>query len=98
MQTEKLDFVRLICEGCPTAILPVLWKCRNFPNKAFINSTPYHHQNFRPVKPSAFGQVKEIVYLKENYENYSWKAALITGQMHIIKQIGYQNKTQVATK
>ena len=36
-----------------------------------LNFTPYQHQNFRSVKPSAFGQVKEIVYLKENYENYS---------------------------
>ena len=33
--------------------------------------TPYQHQNFRLDKPSAFGQVKEIVYLKENSENYS---------------------------
>ena len=71
MQTEKLDFVRLISEGCPTVILPVLWKYRNFPNKASINFTPYQHQNFRLVKPPAFGQVKEIIYLKENYENYS---------------------------
>ena len=35
-----------------------------------LNFTPYQHQNFRPVKP-AFGQVKQLVYLKENYENYS---------------------------
>ena len=71
MQTEKLDFVGLISEGCQTVILPVLWKYRNFPNKAFINFTPYQHQNFRLVKPTAFGQVKEIVYLKENYESYT---------------------------
>ena len=65
MQTEKLDFVGLISEGCPTVILPVLWKCRKFTNKAFINFIPYEHQNFRLVKPFAFGQVKEIVYLKK---------------------------------
>ena len=65
MQTEKLDFVKLISEGCPTVIPLVLWKYRNLPNKAFINFTPYQHQNSRLVKPSAFGQVKEIVYLKE---------------------------------
>ena len=54
------------------------------------NFTPYQHQNFRPVKPSAFGQVKNIAYLKENSENYSCKAALITGQMYIIKPIKFK--------
>ena len=35
-----------------------------------LNFTPCQHLNFRSVKPSAFGQVKDIIYLKENYENY----------------------------
>ena len=36
-----------------------------------FNFTPCQHQNFWSVKPSAFGQVNEIIYLKEKYDNYS---------------------------
>ena len=71
MQTEKLDFVRLISEGCPTERFSQCYGSIAIFQTKLLTFTPYQQQNFRPVKPSAFGQVKEIVYLKENYENCS---------------------------
>ena len=71
MQTEKLAFVRLISEGCPTERFSQYYGSIAIFQMKLLNFTPYQHQNFRPVKRSAFDQVKEIVYLKENYEDYS---------------------------
>ena len=70
MQTEKLDFVTLISRAVQQRFSQCYGSMGIFQIK-LLNFIPYQHQNFRPVKPSAFGQVKEIVYLKENYKNYS---------------------------